>query len=359
MTYNEIKQELQKESLEGIKGILDKQYTNEIPVNDNEIVSNMQKYKQKGNYKENVNYNLNIEKMAVKNLQENITIVLVNAKIVNQNFDVIIKLDKANCTYSIFLEDYIDKYNYNENMAEKDININSDNIPENGYNKYIKIEVTDSYIASRLFSEYRMKMLNDTQEAYKLLDTEYSQKKYGNYEAFENYVNENRNKIKYASISEYQVTTHEEMKQYVCVDNNGKYYIFREQGVAQYHVILDTYTVDLPEFIEKYENNNDMVKVGINIQKIFDAINEGDYRYIYNKLDDTFKKANFTNEQAFAEYVNKTFANKKLKHEEYKKNGNLYMFDISITDDSENIAKKTVIMKLLEGTDFVMSFNVN
>lgn len=47
-------------------------------------------------------------------------------------------------------------------------------------------------------------------------------------------------------------------------------------------VILDTYTIDLPEFTEKYTKASDEEKVLLNIQKGFTAINDKDYRYVYN-----------------------------------------------------------------------------
>mgnify|MGYP000081844256 CR=1 FL=1 len=46
------------------------------------------------------------------------------------------------------------------------------------------------------------------------------------------------------------------------------------------------------EFIEKYNSANEKTKVGLNIQKVFDAINNEDYEYVYNKLDNTFKQTN-------------------------------------------------------------------
>ena len=46
------------------------------------------------------------------NLTENITIALVDARINDEEFDLLIKLDKENGTYSLFLEDYITKYRF-------------------------------------------------------------------------------------------------------------------------------------------------------------------------------------------------------------------------------------------------------
>lgn len=319
MTDEEIKNTLQEEALTSIKEILDKQYTNSIEVKDNDIISNLGQYKQQGNYKVEVNYNLNIETILTKDMENNITIALVNAKIVNKDLNLIIKLDKTNSTYSIFLQDFIEKYNYSKNMKKENINITTTKIEKNNYNEYTKVNARDSYIVSQIFLEYKEKMLNDTQEAYKLLDLEYSKKKYGNYENFKTYVEQNEEKIKYASISKYQVTENSGKKEYVCIDNNGKYYIFIEEAIAQFDVVLDTYTIDLPEFLQKYQNNSEEIKVGLNIQKVFDAINDEDYNYVYNKLDNTYKQNNFSNITSFENYARENLANKQLKYDNCKK----------------------------------------
>ena len=54
-----------------------------------------------------------------------------------------------------------------------------------------------------------------------------------------------------------------------------------ESNITNYEVVLDTYTIDLPEFLEKYNKNSDEIKCGMNIQKLFDAINDEDYSYVY------------------------------------------------------------------------------
>ena len=79
---------------------------------------------------------------------------------------------------------------------------------------------------------------------------------------------------------------------------------------------------------------------------------------MYNKLDDTFKQTNFKTVQDFANYATQNFAGKQLKYEECQQQGNLYIFDIKIIDGTKQTSKR-MIMQLKDGTDFVMSFNVN
>ena len=59
--------------------------------------------------------------------------------------------------------------------------------------------------------------------------------------------------------------------------------------MTDYSVILDTYTVDLKDFTDKYNSADVSTKVGMNVEKVIEAINDKDYRYVYNKLDETFR----------------------------------------------------------------------
>ena len=358
MTDDEISKTLQDEGIVAIKNILDKQYIEDMSIDDNTIKSEQNKYKKIGNYNKNVTYDLNIEETRQMHINENITLVLVEAKLNDIDFNMLMKLDKLNNTYSIFLDDYIKKYDYNKEMGKEDVNIKGELIEANDYNSHIKVDVSETNIVSQYFSEYRMKMLENTEKAYELLDTDYNDKKFGTYENFKKYVESNKDKIMYASISKYQVLENDRGKEYVCIDNHGKYYIFNESKVTEYRAILDTYTSDIPEFLEKYNSSSGEEKAGMNIQKIFDAINDEDYNYAYNKLDDTFKQNNFSTEEEFEKYAKQYFSNNNLKYNDCEISGELYIYDITINEEAQDIDQRKVIVKLLDGTDFVMSFSI-
>lgn len=358
MTDDEINKALQDEGITAIKSILDKKYIEDMSINDSLIKSNQNRYKKNGNYNKDETYDLDIEEATKTYINENITLVLVKAKLNDIDINMLVKLDRLNNTYSIFLEDYIKKYNYSRDMKKEDVNIDGTIIEANDYNSHIKVDTSEMNIVSQYFSEYRMKMLNYTEKAYELLDENYKDEKFGNYENFKNYVVNNQNKILYASINKYQIYENEGVKEYVCIDNNGKYYIFNEKTVIDYNVILDTYTIDIPEFLKKYNGSSDEKKAGMNVQKIFDAINDGDYNYAYKKLDGTFKQNNFPTQDSFTKYAKQYFANSNLEYENCEKSGELYIYDITVNGDDSNTIQKNIIIKLLEGTDYVFSFNI-
>ena len=162
-------------------------------------------------------------------------------------------------------------------------------------------------------------------------------------------------------INQYQVTREEQYTQYVIIDDNGNYYIFRATSPMSYTVILDTYTIDLPEFTEQYNSASEEQKVQLNIQRFFAAINDGDYEYAYNKLDETYRNNNFVTEADFENYVKNNFFEKNsLGYSSYEKNNDLYIYSLTIKNEeneAETIEKQFVI-KLLEGTNFVASFSI-
>ena len=196
----------------------------------------------------------------------------------------------------------------------------------------------------------------------RFLDEEYKIKKFGSIEEYKKYVNYNKDSIKSINIEKYYSEEQKEYTQYIAVDQNNKQYIFNVANTNDYRILLDTYTIDIPQFIENYNNANNNSKVGYNVQKIIDAINDGDYSYVYSKLDSTFKQNNFNSVEMFKQYIKNNLYNKNVVEQELDSSnqGEIYIYNINIKNlENENEHKKmTIIMKLGEGTDFTMSFSI-
>ena len=207
--------------------------------------------------------------------------------------------------------------------------------------------IVNSVTLARLYLEdIKTDLMYNIEEAYEKLNIEYKQAKFPTLESFQEYVEENRDRINSITISSYQRFAREDGKegyQLVVIDTNKNYYIFNVTAVMQYDVLLDVYTVDIPMFIEQYNSATDAEKAALNLQKVFSAINNKDYQYVYNKLDSTFKQNNFPTLADFETYAENT------------------IFELNITDKSNPTSSaitKNFIMQLLDGTDFVMSFSV-
>lgn len=140
----------------------------------------------------------------------------------------------------------------------------------------------------------------------------------------------------------------------------GKYYIFKENSAFQFSIILDTYSIDLPEFIEKYESATTQEKVALNLEKVIEAINEQDYKYVYNKLNETFKKNNFDTLEKFEKYMKKNFYEEnEASYLSFNEISGTYTYSVKIKDaESKKYKTKNFVMKLGEGTEFEMSFGI-
>lgn len=250
------------------------------------------------------------------------------------------------------------------NLSQIELVNNDDiTIEKTNFNQYIEETANDEYISKKYINSYKVLSIVRPDIMYEMLDYEYRDAKFGSLEVFQSYIETNRTEISEINLQRYQVTNEEEgYKQYVCIDQNGKYYIFRATGIMDYTAILDTYTIDLPEFIEQYNKGTAQEKAVLNLQKVFSAINNKDYQYVYNKLDSTFKQNNFPTLADFETYAENTFYdNNSVGYTNYQTSGNLHIFELNITDKSNATSPaitKNFIMQLLDGTDFVMSFSV-
>ena len=269
--------------------------------------------------------------------------------VININFDA--------AKYSI--KPIQDKYN---SINEIQIDYIETKINDNKYNRFTPSAPNYKDEASDFINLFKALALGKPEELYYKLEDKYRNAKFKNIDDFKIYINAKREEISKIVFKDYEVKKTEEYTQFVCLDKNMNNYIFRVKSPFNYSIILDTYTIDLLEFLEKYNSTTDQGKVVLNINKFMLALNDGDYQYAYNKLADGFKANNFPTLASFEEYVkNNFFAKNKFDYKKFGKEGEkYYTYSIDITDMSgtlENTINKTFIMQLGEGTDFKLSFN--
>ena len=309
-----------------------------------------------GNYND---LNVLIEDMYVRDVTENIKLYFISGiitekeKTTKENFKLIIGLDCYNLAFNIYTQDYAKKYNFQD--ANSQINISE--IKKRTYNKYdIKIVKDEEYAQELLKSYTQSIMYNNINYSYERLDEQYKTNKFKEITDYEKYIQDNRKSIISAVLDSYKINIYEEYIQFVCLDTKGKYYIFNQKSIMDYDLILDIYTVDLPEFVEKYEVATNEEKVTLNIQKFMEALKYKDYKYLYSKLDETFKKNKFPTESVFEEYFERNFSNVDIEFMELIQQGDIYIYKSKLKKDSKERIFN-IIMKLNEGTDFVVSFS--
>lgn len=265
-----------------------------------------------------------------------------------------VMLDVKNMSFSI---EPIDDCNNIKNVPlEKD---EAYYIEKNGNNTFKYIKVTESNLVNYYINYFKKAVVKYPNEIYKKLDKEYKDAKFSNEKDFENYISERIETINNIFLNRYQKIDNKDYTQYVCVDNYGNYYIFNETAIMNYELILDTYTIDLPEFTEKYETATTEERVMLNIQKIVEALNAKDYKYVYGKLADEFKANYFKTYEDFEKYAKNEFdIGNEITFNRYTESENYSTYGITLKGKNKTITK-TIVMRLDVGTNFVMSFNVN
>lgn len=345
--------EEKQDTYETICKLLDSKYIKDNSIDDNYIKKMLITYKESDDFE--------INKMYSQDIDENTTIMwadislLKEYKKTNNNKVVIAKLDRKNSLFSI-----IPKEITSQQILQDKVNVSTDEIEENTYNKYKYQIISDEQIVSDLLMKYKYAVLYNREDAYALLDKEYREKRFGDYNTFSKYIDNNIKEINALSFSKYLVNNYNEYKEYICADAEGNLYIFHDKSIMDFSVILDTYTVVLPQFTEKYDSVNNTKKVAMNIDKIVQALNVKDGKYIYSKLDDVFKKNNFPTLNDFQNYINEKYPSTyDFECSTYNEENGVHVQDIILKDKkNQEQIESSIIMKLKDNYDFVMSFTI-
>lgn len=360
--FNNIEEENQflirykQEGIDSIKSMMSKEYIEEFNVSDTTIYHNLVKY---------ANKDIKIKKIYVSEESVNIKTFFVyfNTTVAEEEFALVITLDSSENSFYMMLKDYMDKKGMKEeNIIGEKTEQKIQSIEPNEYNTYDTPDVSETRYVQELFEDYRSYLSNIPNKAFDMLDGEYRQKRFSsNIENFKNYISDNSSYILDRELSKYKINKYNDYTEYVCMDQMGKYVIFREKDIMDYSVLLDNYTVDVKEFIEKYNQSNEQEKVGMNIQKVILALNNKDYNYIYNQLDNEFKTNKFATFKEFEAYMKQNlFDTNIVKYDKFSKEGKTYIYELTVkpSEEDQNSKNMTVIMQLLEDTDFLISFSI-
>jgi len=253
---------------------------------------------------------------------------------------------------------------YGDYTSINEISIKSleETITANNGNLFNMTKLTPHSHPTEYINIYKSLALGEPERLYNLLDEEYRNERFENYDEFKNYIEKNKLKIQRARLEKYKVDVTENESRYICIDQNKNYYVINQKEMFQdYTLMLDTYTIDLPEFIQKYNSSNNNVKVALNIEKLIEATKMGDFKYIYNKLDETFKSNNYKTLADFEKFMEGKFdaLEDSIKYEKYEEISGVHVYNIAVTDKSENkTINAKVVMDLKENRDFVFSFSV-
>lgn len=288
---------------------------------------------------------------------QNNEVVNTDLKITRQEEFYKVIIDIVNNTFSI--EKISEEY-YNSGIKMQENNISTINQNNNNIVKYAN--VTEKSVVTEYMLNYSSMLENEPKRAYEMLDSNYRDTKFKDYEAFEEF-------IKQGIINGMNLVTYNKEYskdgsiKYICETEYGNVITFKETAIMEYTVELDDYTIESEEYATKYKSLKNQDKGKMNINKFFEMINMQDYTLAYNLLDEEFKATYFKTQADFENFVKQyMFKYNKVAYRTYSdKIGSLLVYQITLTDatkDSNNEVKCNIIMKLLEETKFVMSFEI-
>lgn len=270
----------------------------------------------------------------------------------------IVNLDYINKTFSI---EPIDE----EYQNIDDIKFDNKNIiiTKNESNFYTEQNITNEYVVREYFNLYKKLVLSKPEIIYNMMPEEYKQLRFGNFDNFQKYVQNNLEEIKKINLKQYLVNYYDNYDEYVGKDQFGNLYIFDLNKDGNFDIKLDTYTVSPDKFIEEYEKAEEQKRVQMNVDKFIQMINRSDFVTSYNCISEGFKNNYFSTQEDFQNFVQYNFFKyNKLGFKNIEKKGsNIYVCTVQLSDlteQTQEIREIDVIMKLNDGINFEMSFGV-
>lgn len=340
-----------KEEKNKIKNTLENTFSknllNEIGIN--QILSNKK-------IQLNEAYNVNkIYKKAISNKNE-VFLVFGQFTKSNENYSFLINLDKSSNAYEIYTDEYIIKYNLNEDNINN-VDINAASVVKNEYNAINNtVDYSDEVIAKKYFNYFQYYIKSNPKKIYDILDEKYKSAKFPTYEDFKKYADS----YKTTNISKYKIKKNDLYNEVVCIDEAGRYIYFREKSVMQFTMVLDNYTLDINIFSAEYNAESKNKIVNLNIEKISQMVNNADYGILYSKLNETFKNNNFRNLDSFKTYVTSNFYGlNRLEVISINENKDYLTARVRVINKEKDSQRKlmTISMKLINKIDFEMSFS--
>lgn len=275
------------------------------------------------------------------------------------NLNLIVRLNKENDLFSIIPYKYVEDNNLNIQIGNM-IELPTNEIKNNIYNKFSFKNITEEDMIVYYLNEIKDTMLYDIERSYNKLDNNYKQNKFESIDEYRSYLSKNLTNIYSSKVQKYDVKKYKDYTQYICIDQNERYYIINETHIGEYSVILDTFTVDLPEYTEKYNKAKPGEKVALCIDKFIKNINAENYTLAYSMLSQSFKNNYFKTLSSFENYVKQNFLGKdQIEFIELKNEAEVYIYKVTLSSkNNENSLEKNFNVKLGEGTQFEISFNM-
>jgi len=154
-------------------------------------------------------------------------------------FEILLKMDNNNNTFSVYLSDYISEKKFNNIKLGSKININLKAIETNEYNKFDILSKHSIDNVEDIFSQFNNNCIFYPNRAYELLDDNCKSEKYVEFEDFKNYLKTNMKDIVLMDLKSYEEKAEDGYIIYRCKSTKGNTYIFKVRSYITYSVSID------------------------------------------------------------------------------------------------------------------------
>ena len=299
-------------------------------------------------------------------LSKDIFVVYYRLEIGNGNYSnscSIVKIDKKNLSFSIYPYEYL-KFKNIDTLGENDVIprdvIYLDDIEKTEYNHYRIDDISTTEVACirEVFERCRFDYDFDKKHLYSCLNEDYKNQRFENFDNFINYLNTS-NVLK-GSVEKYQVEKMNGYMQYVVFGSYDNHYIVNYFNIMSYDLLLDEYTIYAQNYLNVYSSNLPTVQAKYCIDRVRKAINDKNYKFVYEKLDLVYKNSNFLDYNSFESYIKQIFYEKNsFELLNFKKlSSNIFEYTVKITDETgKNLSYRQLNMTvtLKNDADFVIS----
>lgn len=221
-----------------IYGLLDEEYIKYYDLTKN----NFKKYIDVSN-----SDSIQIEEVYKIQERNNIGMYIVKSKLLLKNsdimndFNIILKIDKKNNTYSIFLNNYIEDKGYSKLSIGDKVNIKLKGIMEdsdlnNKYDPSNNKKITDN--VEDIFGDYTYMCIFYEKEAYNLIDNEIKDK-YSTYDIFDKYITDNIIDLVTMDLYSYSDVQKDNFLEYKCTSTTGQVFTFKVKSYITYTVTIE------------------------------------------------------------------------------------------------------------------------
>lgn len=155
------------------------------------------------------------------------------------DYEILLKIDNNNNTFSIYLSDFISDKKYNNIKLGSKFSINLKAIETNEYNKFDILSKHTIDNVEDIFSQFNNNCIFYPNRAYGALDNACKTEKFVNYEDFKNYLKTNMKDIVLMDLKSYEESNEDGYIIYKCKSTKGNTYIFKVKSYITYSVIID------------------------------------------------------------------------------------------------------------------------